>query len=478
MKAPLLFLIPFLFLLFLNIPAFASAPVEINLTYNKAVYTPTAIMVSNLTGTTYVYLLGFTQASAARLERYDANWANMVYCTFAGTANYEAAGLANSTHLLLKMADNNYRLVSIANMATNTTCQASDAFGSNSGYQPAGMGYYGTAAAGYSYVPTGEYGIINSTTADNFIPAFWNSSVRAIKNSNVSQNTTVYGMLSNGKLTRYDNSVDVGGMSTFLETFGIDTFNGVANWDILKYNASTTEAWFIDGTGLGTMYLVRANFSKLESLGSYGVWFGKLVGGGSIENQTTSSSPVNLGVFLETSCNGTIYWYLDGSNIGNTTINTAPFAVQFFYFSSGTLTEGGHSNYAVFNDSCVGANWTAQTNWFTYETPQGSYDYLLKNPANGLALLIGGVFSTANLATSQQISSIIFSVLIAIAIVLGIGMVGKGKMATDSLMSMFGITIMSLLVMFTLIGWFPAWLLILMLVISAYAFVKLGKIGG
>lgn len=485
MKAVLLLsIIPFFFLLLL-IPAHAYISVD------KNISTPTSegLACTNVSGTFYCYLfvVNYPAVGDRAVVRYNATLEDSKWCEFNyHSTAYVGSGIVNATHLIyVSSTPATSYLIDISSIATNTTCQdtliTSPTVGS--GVNRAGFSYSDNSS-GFNY--WGASGAISNSTTSSTISAIWTdvtaNNLHMISLPNQTTNVTAYATnhsvgtpytdfnytyifkLTSGVIaTTYNNP--------FI-TYGIPTANSPYNIDFHKENASTTWLYMSHNSRA-----YRMNWTEAEDLGGgVSIRYVAGIGNGGI---TTTESIIEVGIGLTSSCNGTLIWYYDGSIKGNTSITTAPMSTEeYYYYALGVLSTGSHTWYASFLDSCTSTYWNTSIQKFTVQTAQGSYDYILQNPANGMALLVGGVFSIYDLESSKHISSIIFTFVIAIAIVLGIGMVGKGKMASDSLLSIFGISIMVLLSMFTLMGWFPSWLLIILLVISAYAFVKMGKIGG
>lgn len=107
-----------------------------------------------------------------------------------------------------------------------------------------------------------------------------------------------------------------------------------------------------------------------------------------------------------------------------------------------------------------------------------SLNYLTSNPANYIAMSIGGIFSITNLGTAQNISSILLSFVISIALVMMIAVKGKGGLESNTMMNGFLISMLGMLAMFTLMSWFPAWLFICIMIIGAYLIARQSGVGG
>lgn len=166
------------------------------------------------------------------------------------------------------------------------------------------------------------------------------------------------------------------------------------------------------------------------------------------------------------------------------TVSVPSYTIACINSSTGTVVDiidqNGNSTTEVELLSRAGNTVTSseQNGTSTAGEDTSSYNYLLNNPMNWVAMGVGGLFSVRSLTTSQQISSILFSFVIAIALVLGIAVVGKGKMSSNSMITGFIVSAFGGLVMFTLMGWFPAWLMIVLIVIGSYIMAKTMGLGG
>lgn len=92
---------------------------------------------------------------------------------------------------------------------------------------------------------------------------------------------------------------------------------------------------------------------------------------------------------------------------------------------------------------------------------------IFTNPANAIALLIGGIFGISDLPTAQAMSSTVISFICSIAIVGLFAYLSKGKMDGKSIAMTFLFSMLILLIFFTYpIGWFPTWLLIIVMALD------------
>jgi hypothetical protein len=92
----------------------------------------------------------------------------------------------------------------------------------------------------------------------------------------------------------------------------------------------------------------------------------------------------------------------------------------------------------------------------TYSNPLANP---LLNPATSFAYFIGGIFKIQDLTTSQNITSVLISMIIGISFMLLTGF--------KKPLSVFGILFLASLTIFTLALWFPVWLFIVILVFDS-----------
>lgn len=85
--------------------------------------------------------------------------------------------------------------------------------------------------------------------------------------------------------------------------------------------------------------------------------------------------------------------------------------------------------------------------------------------ADQVALMIGSLFGILNCTVAQNISAIILSMIISIAIVVLLGF--YAGISGKSLSSIFTFSMLIWLVMFTMAGWFPTWLIVILIITSA-----------
>jgi len=94
------------------------------------------------------------------------------------------------------------------------------------------------------------------------------------------------------------------------------------------------------------------------------------------------------------------------------------------------------------------------------------------NPANAIAMTIGSGFGITDLSQAQMITSIILSLVGSIATSIALSI--KGKVKGHSLERIFTFSSLMYLVLFTMIGWFPSWLIVILIIVSTLVMTKKG----
>lgn len=470
-------ILPFLFFfLVLTMPAMAYLPVEINETTGTPyVYSTRGLACTNSSGTFYCYVLACDNSNYIRVFRYDDNLTNVEKCyigltSASGCGSITGFGIANSTHSLIKFTTGKFRLVPLNNF-TGEICTAGAELGSTTSANMLTSGGYYSGNDNVVYwggIDDAKFSD-NSTTA---VAKFWADYYVNLRLDNQSDNSTIYAMTNatqNYTFGLYTDGALTNSYSSISELYG--TSATYTNWDLYKLDADTTYLYFAYGT-YPNIYLVRANFSE-ALLYESGTEF---IATSPEDNAIVYTIP-DLSVRLTTDVNGTIFWYLDGSLLGSVIITTnGTMTTQPFSANSGTLSTGSHTWYARFVDQ-FSNTWTTETLAFTYTLDSSLYT-LMTNPADGLALLIGGLFNVETLEGARLVAGTLLSFIGAIGSVILISILAKGKLHASELSMMFGLSIIVFIVMFTFAGWLPYWLTALLVVIGGFAFAKMSGLGG
>lgn len=475
------FLFP-LFLFFfivLTVPAMAYLPVEVNQTYSGSFLGTYSIAVSNLTGTLYIYRVGTPSGSYPhiQIERFNATFQERVYCDIGQSGGTYIRGLnpINSTHLLIPLYDGTSYVMDVSNIATNTSCPAtgggdsgvslssyfvSGGFYNSSGINPiSGWVYYGDTVNVRNSVDFSDL-IMNSPYAIN--------EYEKISLPNSSDNYTSYAMrswnlFSDGSIYKFLNGNLYANYSDIYTAFGVSA----RWWDMVNF--STYNLIYFVGSD-GRLYV--GNWSLVEQYGN-----GTILTPVSPQDGEYLYTIPDLTVQLSTDVNGTLFWYVNGAVIGSVVITTnGTMTDQPFSVNQGTATDGTtYTWYALFTDQYANGWQTLPRTW-TYSM-DSSLTTLLTNPTDGLALMIGGAFGVSDLESARLIAGTLLSFIGALASVIIISVIAKGHLHASELTMIFGLSIVVLIVLFTFADWLPAWLSALIIVIGAFAFVKMAGVG-
>jgi hypothetical protein len=160
--------------------------------------------------------------------------------------------------------------------------------------------------------------------------------------------------------------------------------------------------------------------------------------------------------FIGSYCDSDTSWIhstisgIDNSGTCYRCVNKTLGNIDCQYYANGTITH-----------QCIDSSGNIADCSSVVNSTQSINPYV--NPANYVASLIGGLFGITDINIAETISSIIFSLLGGI---LMIALLSYTKVHGAILGQIFIISELLLLVLFTFIGWFPAWLYVCLLVVA------------
>lgn len=476
-------LIPLFFFLLLTIPCHAYITLESNtsITYNEQIMFEAVDCVNESSGSIGCYLLWQdTTLDDFYLNRFNSTWQNSTGCTLFN--NGQPTGLAVINESMAMVSYYNLSdfgdycgLWNISNISSCTLISINES--------GCAVGQYGQNFGSWngSYVFFGSNSnYLNLAYANSGLNYWYNGYDNAFALPDKTDDTIGFSWryMTNtlpstmSDITQWNSEVNFSTIADINELYGINLEFTVM--DIVEYEnyyrLYAADMNRISSNGYQTDFFYIANFSKALEVGQ-DILFRAV----SPANTTTYNSEQNLVVSLTSELNGTIYFYLDDVITGIVTVNETTSNDQFSAITDELTSGQSYTWYAIFIDQYSNA-WTTGETVFTYNLLDGNA--VFNQPANAIAALIGNAFGIGSLSTSQEIAAIMLSLIIAVAAILSISQVGKGKLATSELMTMFAFVFMSALLMFTLAGWFNTFFLILLMVIAAFAFVKMGNLGG
>jgi hypothetical protein len=165
--------------------------------------------------------------------------------------------------------------------------------------------------------------------------------------------------------------------------------------------------------------------------------------------------------------NGSAYYYDENGDLFNGTD-------YIENLTNCTLPTQYTNSWTCINANC---NWCNNVCQINECSPAPAPPSVLGNPMSFIALTIGGLFGITDLGISQNISSLIFSLIFSLLI--GVMMAHFGRIKGNGLVSIFFVTNISMLILFTIISWFNPIIMVILLIISGFIMVKsLGVFGG
>lgn len=471
-------LLPFLFFfIVLTIPVFAYYDFDVNTTF--AADQPLSIRgmdCTNNSGTLYCYVATQCNGGDWCVERYNATWQDKKECVWNALGYIgDNFAMINSTHAMLHNdpPQNDYFLVNVTDIATNSTCPytliESD-FNFTEDYYQAGTYYPVDYTDSELYFAKQDI-IVNGTTGQDIRSGWGITELESVSFPDETDNNTAYGKsvdvggdLDASDIYKVTNGLSYQTLNNVFEIYGMEeaTTSQFLALDWYKVDAATTYIFIAYN---GTVY--RGNWSEYESAGAVSY----ITPTSPINGASALTNPPVLTAALFATTNGTVMWYVDGGWLGNTSVTSSASEQSVHFTPSAVLTAEAHNWTATFVDG-FGNSWTSDTEDFYI----GQANFWVQ-PMDYFAQLTGNFFGAGDLNTAREISSIFFSFIFAL--ILPIILIVKGiKTDGNSMMYLFIMIFMAFLVMFTLLGWFPTWILIVLVIIASIGFIKLGGIGG
>jgi hypothetical protein len=171
--------------------------------------------------------------------------------------------------------------------------------------------------------------------------------------------------------------------------------------------------------------------------------------------------------FIGTYCEDSTHWIFSDINGVQNTGSCTALCVNI---TNGIkCLDNANITYECINDNGELVNCTS------IETSLESTNIFI-NPANSLASMIGGAFGITDMGLSKNIASIIFSLISSLSI--GVLLGHYGKIKGSGLMSIFFITNIMMLIVFTIISWFNPLIMVVLLIISGFIVVKTSGVFG
>lgn len=469
------YLIPFFFILFLAsaIPTYAYIPTISNTTITGLYPVGGGFVCSPHTdGFDYCYFGGYD--SVNKLSKLNLSDNSYSTCNIidSGT-NIRGVSYVSETVIAVSLAgsyDNYCYYYDITNISTGScsVVGASNNQSESCGYYsgtPRSQNLNGFTIDNKMYFPNNNivYDVTNLSATDQTDSNLWVATGYRILVPNASANSTYYIQDTNQDLNKYVNDVFSKQIDSVGNLFGVSDI-----FSIIQENASTIFGYSWDYRGSGNAFLVSFNFSLSEEQSNSPT----IRAIAPINGATAITNPPTLHAKITPYINGTVYWYIDGNleTDTNTVINSSSES-SLYHASATALSTGSHNWSASFKD--INNNYWNTT---TQDFYVGEVNFWVQ-PMDYFAQMTGAFFGTQDLNTSKQISAIFFSFIFSIVLPLALAIKGV-RLHGDSMTFMFVIVFMGFITMFSLLGWFPLWILIIFIIIAGLGFVKIGGIGG
>lgn len=422
----------------------------------------------------WCYLFEYSGGNG-RLVRYNATGQNASNCSITYTSF--GGSVLNETHAVNCFASGE-QLLDITNIAAGNCTQLNiNLTGSGNCKTPASwnFGDYDLNTKLVWFPKTGIATLPPSVSDQN--TSTWALTYGALSFPNNSDNSTYWIVdKSTGTFNKYVNGIITQTLPNTTTLWGITpgTFRG----DILKLPNGENRAYLAAGT---RFYVL--NFSSMENA--------------EIVEAFVMAGPVNATYFevdyssgivsvvqLMTNSSGTLNYYFNGAFLSSMPINNSNnwnAGISIYQLSLPVFEEGTYNWRVVYTDNqsntyypdiclagCTGVYFTFVNGYNT--------DYIVSHPFDALALTIGNLFGVKSLETARIMATLFFTLLFSGALVVLLAMFAR--IHSDILGKIFMISVMIWLVFFTLAGWFPVWLFIILIVIAAYIASKTLGIGG
>lgn len=226
-----------------------------------------------------------------------------------------------------------------------------------------------------------------------------------------------------------------------LDGFGV----GVSSSMGVTGNDNNTKIWVVDYRSPSVVYEFDVNLSFPYTA---------LIPTSPIESDAFVNDIIVMELDLNAGLNGTLNCYVNDVLTHTDTYENGTYSIDF---SSGNLPDGENTWLCNFTDS---ESFVWGFDLITFDVATG----IMNSAGNSLADLFG--FATDDYSTKTQKGKGFLAIIISLSIALGVGgyLKNSGEMA--------GITFVAMLIIFTYTGDLPAWIGILLIIISGFIVVE------
>lgn len=276
----------------------------------------------------------------------------------------------------------------------------------------------------------------------------------------------------------YNNGAYVSTTSSISDLWGLPVLSGFP-----KY----TDIIDVDGTQY--MYILQERVSASHGTDTDTIW---RVNFENVVNITApnfyATNPLNNSVVLATGDTYQLRLYLLTDKPGLLTFSHNDSSNLFLIINESNMdskyytmdvpvadSDGLNFWYAWFIDN-TSTQWTFASYpiYYTVQTQLTPGD-LASNPAEALALAFASIFSIRDLATAKMMFSVVMAFAMSFMTLI---FLHKLKVHGDINGQAFMVSLLLWIVMFSLVGWFPSWLLVVIIVIAGFVMARNLGIGG
>lgn len=445
----------FFLLIFTALPVHAYLDIDINASSGDSGF---GIACSNLTGTMYCYGL-YQGGDGADIARWNETLGDRKYCDTGcvGACAWtytRGIDIVNSTHIRIQRSTGNY-LVDVSNMTASTECTSSSQLGNHLN----DTGSPDLVECGYTdgFIMCGlNNGVRNATTNAWIHAGYWDTStILAMSIPNASDNTTTYGLRTDGVIVKYVGEAVSSIFGDINNTWGIEPMVTPVhqyNWDTFD-DGNTTWA-YIRGKN---DRIYRVNLTEADVLGQ-----AYIVAIHPTANETVGDTTPELHARVYNNNTGTIGWFVDGVYQANVTFTASGDNTTEVYYTTDELTPNAVHNWTAVFYPTGGSLFSTATESFVT-----GFVSIAENPIQGTAGYFGSLFGVTEQDDANNIFALLCCLIGSVGITIGISNVARGGMAGNSLVIMFMGSFMALMLMFTIAGMLNAFYTTILIVISA-----------
>jgi hypothetical protein len=466
----LFFIFIFIFLL-VSVPSLAYYDFDLNTTYSFGSDNLVVGMdcINDTSNDIYCYV-----QSSTEIIKFNETLQEVASCNYGTSSTPNSLTIANETTAYVSQG-NDGAILNITTMSGDCSVLNSSSANDWSRILQANAfgAYRGSATTSRLYHAEShtDFGLGDSTAG------YWFANITTTQHSIPDKDTNnIHYVISNpmrtcgasGQIQKYTGEVLGATYDNITAWYDVGPNDNV-HFDIIEVNG--TEYIFIvqDHTsvcdGSETDYLYRADWAFAEAGGSPDFYAFAPRDQQDITLLPTDTE-YNLYAYLNTSADfGTLTFYHENNVVGWIFIN-ATNRGNLIYSQSVVFngTEGEYTWYAHWFDNDTSTLWEFGTSPITYNITTGlEEDFVITNPFEALAIQIGTWFGLDNLDYMLAMASVFFS-LIAGILVLWLGRKSKWGMQG------FFVVFFSLLLVFTIIGWFYTWAMAIIILVLAFIF--------